>query len=438
MCQVSKKEELEKVKQELKVLKTHDTEATSASGVESYLTDKRAENLINAICQVAQRRRAHVNRKKGTSDSNTVSSISEDEKKSFAQKMVRRRIVTMLRPSQSSIVKEVKDNVSGWSSSSDKQKAVDVGMGDCDSRIDPKLRAEELLLLSLYPEAEEALLFAPNEANLNWAEPGWQINLSPPKERNPHSILPTDLEGQLPRHYLSVCCSSGRQTASLISRRHLRTLEGPLSFVSEASAPAELNPGQNRATEDTGTSDPLSISDDDMRLGYSFVLRSPEKTVSDADKTEQKPSAKRKSKKLDGDTLMKVAKAKTLSQKEEQRVSPKQTIAPSIQAMAPLETATIPIQQNQQMQPNQQMQQSQQMQNPQQMQPNQQIPPNQQMILPNVMNRNQLFMNNSINPEQYRWVLQQQQQQQMQQHFQQQQIQIQQHQQQQRDDDDHR
>lgn len=321
--------------------------------------------------------------------------------------------MTMLRPSQSSIVKEVKDNVSGSSS---------------DSKIDPKLRAEELLLLSLYPEAEEALSFVPNEANLNWAEPGWQINLSPPKEKNPHSILPTDLEGQLPRHYLSVCCSSGRQTASLISRRHLRTLEGPLSFVSEASAPAEINPGQNRVAEDTGVSDPLSISDDDMRLGYSFILRQPEKTVSDAYKTEQKPSAKRKSKKVDDDTVTKVAKAKRLSQKEEQRVSPKQTIAPSIQAMMPLETATIPIQQNQQMQPNQQMQQNQQLRNP-----SQQIPPSQQMVLPNVMNRNQVFMNNSINPEQYRWVLQQQlqqQQQQMQQHFQQQQMQIQQQQQQ--------
>jgi len=378
---VSKKEELENLKYEIQRLEAYKKEVVSKSGMDGYLIDKRAENLINSICQVAQRRRAHVNRKKPNSDSNSSKSIPEDEKKSFAQKMVRRRIVTMLRPLQSSIVNEVKEMVGGVRSGLQHTfDSLEV------ASIDPKLRAEELLLLSLYPEVEEALAPVPNDENIPWAEPGWQINLSPPEDENPHSILPLDQEGHIPRHFLSVCCSSGRQTASLVQQRHLRMLEGPLSFVSNASAPAEMKAGQQRITEDVVKSDPLSVTDEDMRLGYSFVLRPPKKTLGDTNETEQKSPAKRSSSQIDDTSPRKDANVKRHSQTQTENVSPKplQSVGTSVSLQQPAAARTPPplMQPNQIMQPTRPMHiQPNQLQRtqPVHMQPNQPMQPTQPM-----------------------------------------------------------
>ena len=338
-----------------------------------------------------------------------MNSIPEDEKKSFAQKMVRRRIVTMLRPSQSSIVKEVKEMIGV--SPSDKQQYFD--SGKCDSSIDPYLRAEELVLLSLYPEAEETLSSVPNETNLNWAEPGWHLNLSPPEGGDPHSILPVDQEGLLSRHFSSVCCSSGRQTASLIQRRHLRMLEGPLSFVSEASAPAQIFPGQKSTTEDMVTTDPLSITEGDLKLGYSFVLRPTKRTF----ETAQRRSVKRKSSNINKEdaTSKKEAKIK--------RSQPAEASAPRQPAPAPpaLEQQIQPLRPNQQVQMMQPPDQQVQMMQPNQQTPSQMMQPNQQMVLfpnTNAMNRNQ-FIN--MTPEQLQQYQLNQQQVQLMQHYQKQQ-----------------
>eukprot|EP00985_Skeletonema_marinoi_P018931 scaffold10711_cov177-Skeletonema_marinoi.AAC.1 len=421
---VSKKDELEKVKKEIQKLEAF-KKVKSKSGMEVNVIDKRAENLINSICQVAQRRRAHVNHKKSNSDHD----IPEDEKKSFAQKITRRRIVTMLRPTQVSIVNEVKEMV---------------GSSPEDGNIDPKLRAEELLLLSLYPQAQEALSPVPTDTNMNWAEPGWQLNLSPPEGDNPHSILPLDQAGHLPRHFLSVCCSSGRQTAALVQQRHLSMLEGPLSFVSKASAPAEMNPGQQRQTGDPVTSDPLSITEDEMNLGYSFVLRPPKNAPKNTNETEQKTPATKKTKTSSNanvDTSKKEIKAKRQSQTQTQagKISPKLSqpvgsVAP-LRQPAPVRSPPTMMQQNQTMQQNQPMQQPNQL---MPMQPNQPMQHTQHMPIQHnqpVALPNQSFMN--MSPEQYQWMLQQQQlrlqqqQQQMQlQQFQNQQ-QMQQHRQQQ-------
>lgn len=430
---ISKKEELEKVKQEIQKLDAFKKEVNSKSGIEVNMIDKRAENLINSICQVAQRRRAQVNLKKSNSD--PVHDISEEEKKSFAQKMTRRRIVTMLRPTQVSILNEVKEMV-----------------GKSDANIDPKLRAEELLLLSLYPQAEEALAPVPTSTSLNWPEPGWQLNLSPPEEDNPHSILPLDQVSHMPRQNLSVCCSSGRQTAALVQQRHLSMLEGPLSFVSKASAPAETNPGSHKKIDGPMTSDPLSITEDDMRLGYSFVVRPPKNTGSKTKEVEQKTQTKRKSTNVVDDSPKKEAKARRKSQTQAGETSPKssQSVVSSAprQQPAPVATTTPTLmQQNQPMQqPNQPLQPSNQpmqlqnpmlqsnppmqLQNPMQQSNQQQnimqqqnpnismqhqhrnmpMQQNQSVALPNnnVVNR-QSFMNMSHSPEQYQWMLQQQQ-----------------------------
>ena len=405
---ISKKEELDLVKQEIKKLEAFKDDVKSKSGMDDNMIDKRAENLINSICQVAQRRRAHVNHKKSSSD--PIHDIPEEDKKSFAQKMARRRIVTMLRPTQVGIVNQVKDMVQE---------------SPKDAIVDPKLRAEELLLLALYPQAEEALSPVPPDTDTSWAEPGWQLNLSPPEAGNPHSILPVDQVGHLPRQFLSVCCSSGRQTAALVQQRHLSMLEGPLSFVSKASAPAEMNPGQPQKTVDPVTFDPLSITEEEMNRGYAFVLRPPKSTLDNANETEKMTPAKRKTI-TDDDIPQKEAKARRQSQVQIQadKISPKPSQLVGSGPNQPMhqQIQIQPMQQQNQQLPNQPTLQSNQQlpvqlsnqptpQSNQQwpMQHNQHVPMqrNQPVALPNnnVVNRNQSFMN--MSPEQYQWMLQQ-------------------------------
>ena len=444
---VAKNEDLDKVKKELQKLEGFKKETKSKTGLEINMIDKRAENLINSICQVSLRRRSYVNRKKNnSSESNALSSFSEDGMKSFAQKMARRRSVTMLRSTQASLVNEVKGMV-------DKS---------CQDRcVDPKLRAEELLLLSLYPHNEEKLDPIPSDTNTNWAEPGWQLDLSPPKEGNAHSILQVDTESLMPRHSLSVCCSSGRQTAALLQKRHLSLLEGPLSFVCKASAPAEINPGHYRATEESSASDPLSLTDEDMNLGYSFVLRLPKKTSSGTN-TQQKSPTKRKSTNQDATTAKKGPKKRRQSQTENQmgKSQSNSKSSSSAEAIAPLQQTIVGGLSPQLMQANQSIQtansvSNQPMQAAQSLQTNNQtiqaaqtiqttqptqvnntasmkvnqlsLQPNPSLSLQNNNILNQSFMN--MSPEQYQWMLQQhqlrirQQQQQQQQQLQIQQLQ---------------
>lgn len=175
-------------------------------------------------------------------------SIPEEMKKSYHQKMVRRRITAMLRPSHAAMLADVKQTAKRIVSSSNVQSndLFDVcGNGEA---IGPELRAEQLLLLALHPPSpDDPLPPFPNQAapSQSWAEPGWQLILDNPDlrgERISSSILPIDTEGNMTQRFLSTCCSSGRQAASLIKPRHLRQLTAPLSFTCQASAPAEANP----------------------------------------------------------------------------------------------------------------------------------------------------------------------------------------------------
>ena len=173
--------------------------------------------------------------------------VSDDTKVSFAQKMQRRRINTILRPSHTSIIREVKKTISESRDHINVQRHYFDNDTD-DEFLDPTLRAEQLLLLSLHPESPMPSLPtipASSSANQPWAEPGWHVSVDfLPQVRNEFSILPQDAEGHLARAANSICCSTGRQVASFIKPRHLRMLtsDAPMSFVSQASAPAETHP----------------------------------------------------------------------------------------------------------------------------------------------------------------------------------------------------
>lgn len=182
-----------------------------------------------------------------------MSSLPDEKRKSFHQKMLRRRITTILRPSHAAMVADVKHIAKRAKASPANDDCFDI-CGNGESALSPELRTEQLLLLALHPQsANPPLPPIPDQSSQNhsWAEPGWQLVLDDPdvnEGRRSSSILPVHTEGQLAQKFLSTCASSGRQAASLIKPRHLRMLEAPMSFACQASAPAETNPsGQHKA-----------------------------------------------------------------------------------------------------------------------------------------------------------------------------------------------
>lgn len=198
-------------------------------------------------------------------------------KKSFHQKMLRRRITTMLRPSYSSMLADIKLLARALKNSSQTtEDCFDVCANN--ESICPELRAEQLLLLALHPQSPKVPLPPiPDRSQSSWAEPGWQLMIedsNSDESKMFSSILPTSkLPTDLTQKFLSSCCSSGRQAASLIKPRHLRMLTVPLSFTCQASAPAEKNPSsQKKPSKDKVDTDPLSVTDKQMLLGYKFVV----------------------------------------------------------------------------------------------------------------------------------------------------------------------
>ena len=162
--------------------------------------------------------------------------IDSSLKKSIWQKMQRKRINTILRPSHQNIVQNILNETK---SSSKISRWFDMGP-DEDLNIDQSLRTEEMILLALHPASPA------DPPSHELYEPGWHLCLDTPQDmkRKSHSILPIDKEGLVSQGFLSVCCSTGRQAASLLNPHHLRTLSinTPSTFSYNASSLAESNP----------------------------------------------------------------------------------------------------------------------------------------------------------------------------------------------------
>lgn len=148
----------------------------------------------------------------------------------------------MLRPSYAYMVNEIRKIANRpIKGTGNVENFFDVG--DFSVGLDPALRAEELLLLALYPESTFPQLPnipATSSLSQNWAEPGWHLSLSAPAKSS-SAILFLDSEGDSLRLSTAECSSTGRQASSLAKPRHLSTLTHPLSFMSKTSAPAETS-----------------------------------------------------------------------------------------------------------------------------------------------------------------------------------------------------
>ncbi|KAL7550500.1 hypothetical protein ACHAWF_013723 [Thalassiosira exigua] len=272
---------------------------------EAYSLETIIEDVTATLNKMAEKRRSQVNRNKSNSSNSSrseawekaMSLMPEEKKKSFHQKMLRRRITTMLRPSHASMVAEVKRMARTKSSTSNDKDCFDIKGND--DEICPELRAEQLLLLALHPESpKDPLPPVPDQSlpGQSWAEPGWQLIIEDPDFGNfksASSILPIVNEGHLSQQFLSSCCSSGRQAASLIAPRHLRMLEAPMSSTCQASAPAESNPsGEKKPSpnaSDVFDSDPLYVTEDKLRLGYQFDL-SPSTVEQSLEQSNERPN----------------------------------------------------------------------------------------------------------------------------------------------------
>jgi hypothetical protein len=202
------------------------------------------KDVIAALQKTADRRRDQSNQKKSSSVSSawiqSFHGLSNSLKKSLWHKIHRRKQQIVLRPTQESLLDEMKTSVAGaiaagHSGRSTQKRAV---------LEEELLKAEQMYLLAIHPVAESELSSVPPSRNTgSWTEPGWKLVLDVPlAEERSRSILPCAQSFPLLDTNLSEIASApGRQAASMVRASYLRCLASPLSTFAVASSPAETN-----------------------------------------------------------------------------------------------------------------------------------------------------------------------------------------------------
>lgn len=168
--------------------------------------------------------------------------------------MHRRKQQIILRPTEESLINELRSTTHELLSSKIGEKSV-VGLSASERQhqVIEKMRklaaeekelikAEQLFLLAMHPAAtEELAVVPPAKSSDAWSEPGWQLNLG--VHRDPYqanSILPRAQTFPIfEQLYAEIASAPGRQAASLLKTSHLRFLALPQSLFSTASSPAE-------------------------------------------------------------------------------------------------------------------------------------------------------------------------------------------------------
>jgi hypothetical protein len=221
---------------------TKQTEAAESAERASF----RVKDVIGALRKTAERRRDQSDQKKSTSFSSawvqSFPGLPSSLKKSLWHKMHRRKQQIILRPTPESLITELRASVAvtvaakcGGRSSAEKMETIEAEM----------MKAEQLYLLATHPLADETIASVPPaKSSDNWAEPGWQLNLSVPHDDVERSrmILPRARTFPVLESNLSEIASApGRQAASLLRTSHFRCLASPLSTFAVASSPAESN-----------------------------------------------------------------------------------------------------------------------------------------------------------------------------------------------------
>jgi len=245
---------LKKKQAQVAEARTTSTSASSSGGrgktakqmeaAEAERSATRVKDVIGALYATAERRREKFEQKKSTSLSSawvqSFPGLPSSLKKSLWHKMHRRKQQIILRPSEECLVNELRASVAHAVTPKYNGRSADEKVAGIEEEM---LKAEQRYLLATHPFGDGEIATVPaSKANEDWAEPGWQLNLSVPEEDDDTRILPCAKSFPvLERNLAEIASAPGRQAASLLRASHLRCLASPLSVFAVASSPAEEN-----------------------------------------------------------------------------------------------------------------------------------------------------------------------------------------------------
>lgn len=238
---------LKKKKAQLTDVKSNRSRGRLSDTMEAERASTRVADVIAALRMTAEGRREQLNLKRSSAASSTyvqsLPGLPSALKKSLWHKMHRRRQQIVLRPNMDFVLSDMKEAVEATvfysrERSSSRQQL---------SKDDITLRAEQLFLLSAFPEqgSTPSASTPPADSHTSWAEPGWQINLDVPEDERhgSRSLLPrVPVSSVLQKNHSEMCSAPGRQVASLIKTTHLQALNTPLSAAAQAISLAETRP----------------------------------------------------------------------------------------------------------------------------------------------------------------------------------------------------
>lgn len=218
------------------------TKQSEAATAEKAAT--RVKDTINALQLAAEHRRELFEQKKSSSLSNawvqSFPGLCSSVKKSIWHRLHRRKQQIILRPTEESMIVELRASVARVVESKCNGRSADEKAATLE---DEMLKAEQLFLLAAHPLGDASIsTVPPAKSSEEWAEPGWHLNLEVPEESDEFRILPCARSFPvLERNLAEIASAPGRQAASMLRESHLRCLASPMSVFSVASAPAEEN-----------------------------------------------------------------------------------------------------------------------------------------------------------------------------------------------------
>ena len=200
----------------------------------------RVKDVIAVLHVTAERRREELQKKRSNSNSQALGAslpgVPAALKKSLWHKMHRRRQQIVLRPSFESLLVGLGKSVSDSLSASKRY----IGR---EATEEFHLKAEQRFLQVAHPVLpSNSLSSIPTGDPDSWAEPGWHVDLSVPKQKT-GTLLPCPPSFPLlERNICEMSSAPGRQAASLIRDADLRCLTSHISAVATATSLAETDP----------------------------------------------------------------------------------------------------------------------------------------------------------------------------------------------------
>jgi hypothetical protein len=219
----------------------------------------RIKETVDVLKRTAEKRREQAHQKQTNSFTNSGAQVFPELpmplRKSIWHKMHRRKQQIILRPTEESLINELRSTTheimsskigekttEGLSAFERQQHQVIEKMRKLAAEEKELIKAEQLFLLAMHPAATEELsVIPPAKSSEAWGEPGWQLNLGVQRGTDQaKSILPRAQTFSIFEHlYSEIASAPGRQAASLLETSHLRCLALPQSLFSTASSPAE-------------------------------------------------------------------------------------------------------------------------------------------------------------------------------------------------------